>query len=430
LSKDQLAAMQYGVSADTRVPLSEHFSKRYGEARWRAVLDEIENPIMTAEDFSYFLEVHPSQGRILQEEGADLGIVVGGIGGMQNREVIIPVSSVRSCTVATSGGLGRFEIQIIGQADHTGSALHNLPDSSSSATRNRVDALLGARELLTRLNGRIPPGRASKDSVLWGVARTRPGAPTGFTTVPHDQRIEIVADPKSAATLITTIESIATELKSMGLAVAVRELPSSEPGAQSVIDHAQLLSALEIPLTVERIAARLAADDESGALGEMSSRCRGGLVRGTVTDFDFSASGGISFKVNLRRGEKQLGERLVAEVASALASSVLHTFGVALEAVATIMSEYAPSPVDEAGVRELTEIAASLGYKVLHTPSMPAHDVGRLMSDGARIPGNLLFLTDEGGSHVPTEQVRPEHLSKGLEVAHLYLARKIGVTLG
>lgn len=422
MKADTVAALGYGI--ETRVPLEAHFRSRYGDAAWAALLHELEHPPIAPESVAFFLELHPSQGRALAEEDSDLGVVVGGIGGMENWEVAVEDPSIGEPLQETSSSRS-VVVTVKGRADHTGSAPHNPPNPHAGGKPARIDALLGTSLLLKHVHEELtaasePYGRR------WGVFEAQPREITGFTTVPHDQRTTLIFDASIESTLLIAIGDAAAALARSGYECIIGEVSGRANEPLTVIADSVLWPLLRVPAEVESIAARLAADDESGALGELSSGFRSGLVRGTVTDFVLDPRS-VRFKLNLRIGGQAIGEVLTRETCAALDGTLQSVFGKSLSDAGRILSKNPPSPVDESAVDDLRSIAAGLGYRVTLTPSMPAHDVAKLVRVG--IPGAMVFLTDEGGSHVPTELVRPEKMERGLEVAHRFLAKRLGVVL-
>lgn len=416
-----LRAFQYGLAPAARVPLSAHFSERYGPERWSAVEACLAAPPLDSRRVAYFLEVHPSQGRILQEEGTDLGIVVGGIGGMQNREISLPAEYAAPAALPDPTAVAAFEVRIRGRADHTGSALHNPPARAGRASGARLDALVATAKLVESLCARLPAAPRT-----WTFARTHPQQATGFTTVPFDQTTVFVCPRDVSTRFAGELDAATTALIEEGFEVTVS---ASEQETRHTLDSGIVATALRIPLVVEEIAANLAYDDETGAGGAESSRYRGGLVRATVTDFTCAPDRGIAFKLNVRIGEERLGSLLIERLSEAVSILTRELCGKGIDELGRILANYPPSPVDPDAAAELTRLCGELGVRCSLTPSMPAHDVGRLMTREAKIRGSMIFLSDEGGSHVPTEIVRERHMEAGLVLAHTYLAQRLGVTL-
>ncbi len=166
-----------------------------GEAMRACGLDPATIPTARRDDIDAFVELHIEQGRILEDEGCDVGLV------------------------QTITGMRQVRVEVAGRQDHAGTTPMDL----------RRDALAGAAEIVARItDAAAAMGRPAVATA--GMIAARPGAVNivpGSCTFTIDTRH---SDAAKRRALVATIEGIVAEVAARrGLAVAVEPLMDHEP---------------------------------------------------------------------------------------------------------------------------------------------------------------------------------------------------------
>lgn len=417
ITEEELRRIRYTQDGEPQCSLEEHITRRYGPEKWQAILDEIKNPPITKEKVRFYEEVHVAQSPTLLAGGFDLGIVAKGIGGAQRLKVHVPNRKmmVKFISPSPDDHLVLTKLRIIGTPNHTGGTPHNrLTDQQPI----RPDALIGMKTLLTSL---FPDAETEEDRIS-NLVSIQPEKETGYTTVPHDQVMEIVCDSRKIAILEKQLEIAAAALSSQRLTL-VREADQKIDAQQIPALHPlQALHAVDIADQVERIASEINIADE--ALGAQGSQVQDGMVRGTVTDFTINTEK-TEFKIDLRKADQAIGEKLQGEVTEFLSGRLRDWFRIDFKDAVTVVADNKPGPLDDEAVELKKRIAAELGHKFAVIPSIAGHDARSVADTG--VPTAMTFLTDARFTHDPREYVSPAHFAKGLEVSYRLISHMLGV---
>ncbi|HZR98634.1 MAG TPA: Zn-dependent hydrolase [Chloroflexota bacterium] len=182
-----------------------------GQAMRTCGLDPAAIPTARREDVDAFVELHIEQGRILQDEGCDVGLV------------------------QTITGMRQVRVEVAGRPDHAGTTPMDL----------RRDALAGAAEIIARVTeAAAAMGRPAVATA--GTIAARPGAVNivpGSCTFTIDTRH---SDGTKRRELVATIEGIIRDVAARrGLSVRVEQLMDHDPVPMAATVRATLETAIQ-----------------------------------------------------------------------------------------------------------------------------------------------------------------------------------------
>lgn len=381
ISLEQLDRIQYQKG----VPLREHLLDRW----WR-VRDEVLHPYIRKDNTAGSLELHIEQSALVATSGAQIGIVIDGIGGACRKYVERELSKRR--TASSLAKIDDITIEFRGVADHTGGTPPN-PRFFWGNVAYRRDALVASGFLLNRL----------LVSEAVSLVYSRAATPTGYTSVPARQIVHLVTAAAETPRVIQRLEVLAAlTRRQFGVEIEWNVRSSSDASISSIetVDEAMVRRYLNIPLIVSALATK--------ALQRGSSPF--GTTRATVVDYELTPQK-LTFKLDLRGVRVTDLERLEEAVVRRIEATLGH--GCAAE-----VSRKDPQPVDSKLVAVLKEAADELGISYIEMPSLPGHDSDRHAEAG--IPVGMIFVRqDDGVSHSPFEKMRREDFDAAHRVASL-----------
>lgn len=360
--------------------------------RWAGIIDELRHPEITPRNTCGCFEVHIEQSDFIVKHGADVGIVVGAIGGawrerVQARPVATMVVHKRTEEYV------RLRLDFFGVADHTG----NTPPNRRFAQgpHLRKDALVASCVVTRRL---LRAGALLISSLHVVEA--------GFTSVPMRQTVELIVNAERMPAVVRLLRTLKRRsLQGFGVRMRYRTMPYRRHDIKAV-GRADAMRCLEIAPRVSALATK-AFQRQATEFGK---------TRATVTDFRLSPSG-LSFKLDGRETDAVEGAALEGEILELWRE----LFG-SLEREE--VSRKRSQPVDEEMVRVLEEVCIELGVKYIKMPSGAGHDTDRMIAAG--IGGAMLFVAqNDGVSHSPFERMETAHFNVANKVARVFVRRML-----
>ncbi len=366
-------------------------SSCFDPERWERIKASVSRPRIHTGNTVGSLEVHIEQSCVIAGNGAEVGIVVDGIGGAARRTIEAEYTPQE---LPESGTFAMCVVECFGQADHTGGTPPN-PACFADDVPYRKDALVAMGHVITDL--------LRCEGVH--LVSTLPRIESGFTAVPSHQVAYLAVALSSITTVQLHLALLTRVCEEMHRVRITGEISGVCRGVKIVpLRHARRY--VNIARVVNAIATRSFWREEA----------QFGTTRATVTDLRI-ASGEVSFKLDTREVNGRDGERLFERL-----KQKTHTIP-GIRHV-KVVSEKRSQPVEPYLVDELRKIVSRLGVPFVEMPSLPGHDSDRHAAVG--IPVCMLFIRQNDGiSHSPYERMAQGHFDTAYTVAREFVSRML-----
>lgn len=402
ITAEELGKITYNTNDRGKIPLKAYWTEKFGPGSWEKLLAQLENPVITPENTVHYEELHIEQSRVCELNGADAGIVTGGIGSAIRETVKSAPRIPQTINVTPENPHVKINVVFTGREAHTGGTPPNYNlIQRKGGMYYRNDALVAASHFTLRLLRSAVLNNLEK---YVKIIKSAPLKETGFTTVPTAQKVEILV-PVSARPMIAGLimDTFHNTCPHFGVWGGTSTENVNEGTFTEISDED--IEAFNIPVLVES-AIREEVKEQIDA-----GKNTVGTVRGTVTDFSIDGENGTSFKLDLR----DVDTETMSEIRREIHDRIMDI----LPAEITVLDCKPFTPVDRAAAETKEKIAQTLGMKTVSMPSLPGHDAASLAKAG--IPVSMTFVAHDGSSHNPSEKMNPENYAKAEKLSHEFL---------